>query len=1076
MLQGHGREGRSSGRMSDDKKPNPSPEPSTTQDLQRLLDNAPEVITRYNRALQYVYINPAVERFTGHTPDYYLGKSDVELDTPAARTTLLRDDVNTVFETGHECVVEVEVNGPHGRTWHKARLVPERGPDGEIETVLALFQDISQLKNAEAALRESESRFRTLVETAPEAIVVVDADSGQFVDGNRFASELYGLELDELLTVGPAELSPLRQPDGRRSDQAAQAYLQAALHGHTPVFEWLHVHADGHEIPCEVRLVRLPSANGSLVRATIYDIQSRKDAELARQEQEARYRELFDRVPVGLYRTAPSGEIIDVNDALVQLLGYPDKEALLRRTAMDMQTHEVNREHWKRRLEEHGVYYGYETQLLRADGSRIWVRENTRVVYGRDGGIRYYEGSMEDITGARCAHVLLKESELRYRSLFEGVPVGIYRSSPSGEILQANQKLVSMLGYPDRETLLASNATGLYPDPADRDESVAILTQEGTIRDNEFQIRRLDGQLIWVRENAHTILDENGDVRYFEGTMEDISIQKAAQEEVDRLAAFPTENPNPVLASNMHGELTYVNPSARLLVRRLGLTRIEELLPEDHNKLIQMACASDRAVHSGNISASGRTFRWSYYPQVKFNTVHLYALDITDQKNAEDRLRYEAFHDSLTGLANRALFMDHLKQAVLKLQRRVEYRFGVLFLDLDRFKVINDSLGHMVGDQLLVQVGKRIRACVRQVDTVARLGGDEFAILIEDIESIDDGVLVARRVQTALKDAFHLDDQPVFTGTSIGIAISHPGYVDGEEIVRDADIAMYRAKSNGTPYEVFQAEMREATVQQMTLETELRQALVRDEFVLHYQPVFEFPGRSLVGLEALLRWQHPRRGLLMPSTFMDAAETAGIMPSIGAWTLREACRQMGNWHEQVRDLGRLFVSVNLSDSQIRDPSLLEKVESCLDSCPLPAESLTLEIPEGILLRDAEAIGPVLQKLKRLGISLYIDDFGTGYSSLNLLHEFRIDAVKIDQSIVQGLTPDQESEAMVGAILDMARNLTIDVIAEGVETETQHACLAQLKSRRAQGYLYSSPLNSASTLSLLKDEKANRSPL
>lgn len=780
---------------------------STDHDLQALLDNAPEVITRFDRARRHVYINPAVERYTGHPPDYYLGKSDLELDTPASRAESLQQAVRMVFETGRERTVEVEVDGPAGRTWHKARLVPEHGHDGTIETVLAIFQEITQLKATEAALRESENRFRTLVETAPEAIVVVDVDSGLFVDGNEFACDLYGLKRDELLSVGPVHLSPERQPDGRTSERAARAYLQAALEGQTPVFEWMHVHSNGKEFPCEVRLVQLPSAQDKLVRATIYDIQVRKDAEREREEQETRYQQLFDRIPVGLYRTTPDGKILDVNEALVRLLGYQEKASLLQRTAVEMQAHEIDREHWKQKLEEEGVYYGYETQLIRTDGSRIWVRENTRVVRGSEGEIRYYEGSMEDITEAKRALELLKESELRYRSLFEGVPVGIYRSTPSGEILQANQKLVTMLGFPDKDTLVAYNAVQLYPDPAEREASVAALRRDGMIQDNEFQIRRYNGQLIWIRENAHTVLDEHGDIRFFEGTMEDISIQKATQEEAIRLAAFPTENPNPVLSSDLNGDLTYINPSANLLAQKLGLSGIEELLPPDHEELIHRSCRSNRAVHSGPLSANGRTFRWSYYPQIEFDSVHLYALDVTEQKIAEDRLRFEAFHDSLTGLANRALFMDHLRQSVLKLQRRLDYRFGVLFMDLDRFKIVNDSLGHLLGDQLLVQVGERIRACVRQIDTVARLGGDEFAILLEDLDSLDDATLVARRIRSELNRPFHLDEQTVLADASVGIALSHPGYESGEELLRDADIAMYRAKARGTPFEVFSAEL-----------------------------------------------------------------------------------------------------------------------------------------------------------------------------------------------------------------------------------------------------------------------------
>lgn len=1027
------------------------------EEMRALLENSPEIITRYGPGFRHQYINPAVKQYTGYPPEYFLGKTDRELRTLGDRAEEWERTLAEVFETGEKQLIEFTLEGPAGITWHEGRLVPEHDNEGQIQSVLAIFHDITQLRQAEEAIRESEKRFRTLVETAPEAIVVLDAESGKFIDANRHASELYQLSREELLEFGPVELSPRSQPDGTDSAQMAQKKIERALDGESLVFEWNHLLPDGSEIPCEVRLVRLPARDRELLRATIADISPRKRAEAREKEQATRYQQLFERLPVGLYRTTPDGRILDVNEAMVRLLGYPDKETLMRESAIEVQVHSEGREDWTRLLEQEEVLHSHESELIRYDGSKIIVRENARIIRDEKGNVKYYEGSMEDVTETRHALTLLEQSEARYRDLFEGVPVGVYQSSPEGEFLDANETLVEMLGYSSKEVMLAANATDLYLDASSREQWKTELEYRGELRDYEVRLRRADGSVIWVREHARAARDDAGKLLFYEGTLEDITEQKQASEQIRRLAAFPSENPDPILASNRDGAITYANPAATLILRRLDLEAVSDLLPPDHLDLVQESMRREAKLTSTEVHRGDRVLRWTYYPQPHDGTIHLYAQDITDQKRAEEKLRYEAFHDPLTGLANRSLFMNRLDHALQRCMRHPEQQFALVFMDLNRFKIVNDSLGHMHGDMLLMAVAERLKACVRMVDSVARLGGDEFGILLEGVKEANDAIRVAERIKARLSQPFTLGDQTVYSNASIGIAFSNPGYTSSEELLRDADIAMYRAKNSHQSHEIFDTSMHQEALELMELETELRTAIERGEFSLVYQPVFSLVPLEIAGFEALIRWDHPRRGLLPPSEFLPLAEETGLILPIGDWVLQEACLQAREWQDSAPRALRPSMSVNMSASQFQDPELPHKVHRVLESTGLPAASLILEITESTLIRDIQSMGKTLGNLKALGVQIHIDDFGTGYSSLSILHEFPVDALKIDRGFVERLSDRDESDEVVRAMIELAHNLAIKVVAEGVETETQLLALTDLSSHYAQGFLLSPPL-------------------
>lgn len=437
--------------------------------------------------------------------------------------------------------------------------------------------------------------------------------------------------------------------------------------------------------------------------------------------------------------------------------------------------------------------------------------------------------------------------------------------------------------------------------------------------------------------------------------------------------------------------------------------------------------------------------------------------------------------DPLTGLPNRLLFLDRLDRLMKHSKRHSERLFAVLFLDLDAFKMINDSLGHLIGDQLLLGVSKRLEKCLRSSDTVARLGqetftlarmgGDEFTVLLDDLKDPADANRAAERIMEGLSAPFDLEGKEVFTSASIGIALCNSTYKDPEEIMRDADTAMYRAKSLGKArFEVFNADMRASVMARLELETDLRRALDRGEFCNYYQPIVSLSSGELTGFESLLRWQHPTRGLLGPKEFISVAEDTGLIRELGWWSLREACCRIAEWRKM--DPGRdLIVSVNLSIKQFVQPNLVENIGNLLNELALAPDALKLEITESTVMDDPATAVEMLRQMKALGIRLAIDDFGTGYSSLSYLHRFPLDTLKIDRSFISGVNGGINGMEIAKTIMPLAKNLSLDVVAEGVETAEQAQELKRLDCKYAQGYFFSKPLTREDAEALLTQNVA-----
>jgi diguanylate cyclase (GGDEF)-like protein len=457
----------------------------------------------------------------------------------------------------------------------------------------------------------------------------------------------------------------------------------------------------------------------------------------------------------------------------------------------------------------------------------------------------------------------------------------------------------------------------------------------------------------------------------------------------------------------------------------------------------------------------------------------------------QDKLIQEARQDPLTRLPNRTFFLDQLARCVTRAKRRPDYKFAILFVDIDGFKIVNDSLGHFAGDHLIVQIAERLVSSVRRddlvscsadvtgrvkqsgEDTLARMGGDEFTILLDDIRDASDGIRVAERIQQKLASPFLIGGQEVSITASIGIAISATGYSTAEDILRDADTAMYRAKALGkSRYEICDPAMHARAVSRLKLETDLRRAMDRDEFRVHYQPIVSLRDWRITGFEALLRWQRPGFGLVLPEEFVEVAEETGQIPFIGLWVLREACRQMRAWNLQFPSDPAFTIAVNISGKQFAQPDLVSQVRHILHEACLDPQSLRLELTESVTMRDVERAARILGELRTLGVGLSMDDFGTGYSSLSHLRRFPLDTLKIDRSFVSEVENSSDSRAIVQMIISLGRSLGMEIVAEGVEAAKQAGLLESLGCEYAQGYFFSMPIDQEGMAEVLLESRGS----
>jgi diguanylate cyclase (GGDEF)-like protein/PAS domain S-box-containing protein len=714
---------------------------------------------------------------------------------------------------------------------------------------------------------------------------------------------------------------------------------------------------------------------------------------------------------------------------------------------------------------------------------------------------------MEDALGA---------SEEKFSKAFRSSPDSITISTlADGRYVEVNDSFHHITGYCREEVIgRTSLELNIWANPEDRTRFKQMLQQQGTVRNLEFGFRIKSGEVRVGLVSAEIIdfgselcilavIRDITDHKQVEEVLLRAKVAEAAKqalekeitqrqraEEALRLSeekfskAFRSSPDSITISALKDGCIVEVNDGFLRLTgyhreEVIGHTSIEQNIwanPEDRTRM-QQILQQQGAIHnleSNFRTKSGKVRVGLLSAEIIDFGGELCLLavirDITDRKRAEEQLLRNAFYDALTSLPNRALFINRLGHEIELAKQREDYLFAVLVLDLDRFKLVNDSLGHIAGDQLLIAIARRLELCLRCGDTVARFGGDEFTILLRNIKDISDATHVADRIHAELALPFNVNGYEVFSTASVGIALSATGYDQPEDLLRDADTAMYHAKALGKArYEVFDTAMHANTKALLQLETDLRRAVERQELRIYYQPIVSLQSNRISGFEALVRWQHPQRGLVFPEEFIAVAEETGLIIPIGRWVLHEACRQMHKWHARFSKTLPLKISVNLSSKQFAQPDLVEQIEETLKETGLDAQSLKLEITETVIMENAESTTAMLLQLKALGVQLQIDDFGTGYSSLSYLHRFPVDSLKIDRSFVSRIGFDTENSEIVQTIVMLAHNLSMDVVAEGVETADQLAQLRALKCKYGQGYFFSKPLDTKAVEALIADE-------
>lgn len=665
----------------------------------------------------------------------------------------------------------------------------------------------------------------------------------------------------------------------------------------------------------------------------------------------------------------------------------------------------------------------------------------------------------------------------------------------------------------------------IHPDDKSSfDSSVAASSASLLPCDRQYRIVLNSGEVKWVQDSARFSKNENGDI-IVDGVALDISDRKQAESALrqseQRFRSLIENATDITIILDAEGIFRYISPSVKRILgyaphQTIGRSALGTVHPDDCAAIAQTL---HKTIENPKRSQSPVEYRvrhrngsWCYVEAVATNLLHDPAVkgivinchDITQRKLAEEQLLHDAFHDALTGLPNRSLFTDRLEHALRLAKRRKDYLFAVLFLDLDRFKVVNDSLGHAIGDQLLVAIAQRLTACLRAGDTVARLGGDEFVLLLEDIGGVNEATNIVNRLQKTITSPILLDGHEVFITASIGIALSSGEYEEPTSLLRDADTAMYRAKELGRArHEVFNSSMHAHALKLLQLENDLRRAIesIKDpareedspqsapsalpplspapQFIIHYQPIVSIANNTIIGFEALVRWQHPERGLVSPNEFIPIAEETGLIVPLGRWVLRTACQQIRQWQQLFQNKPPLSVSVNLSVKQFSQPDLIEYIDRVLEESHLDGNSLKLEITESVLIENSESVTAMLVQLRTRNIHLCIDDFGTGYSSLSYLHRFPTNTLKIDRSFVSRMGGDFDlgkggidPTEIVRSIVTLSHNLGMDVVAEGVEEASQLSILKGLKCEFAQGYFFSKPVDSQTAAVLIQQQAEN----
>ncbi len=973
-------------------------------------------------------------------------------------------------DSGHVSFEREFVRRDGHRIWASiyARMLLDAS--GEARFAVLQVLDLTEQRRAQDALAVSESRFRGIIENTGEITLVIAAD-GSISYANPKAYEVLGATATAL--IGAKPLPFIHTVDRNEFGRAlARTYARPR-----ETFRLSDIRLQDVDVYLDVQLTGLggtPGIAGTVVtgRITTDQVKAEKQLRLS----EAKFATIFHSSPdaILILRNSDS-TIVDFNTGFTRLLGFTREDAIgLPEHSLNIWGNALDRERMREELEAHYECLDYETELVAKNGEILPTEISTRFVE--------LDGELcvlcigRDITKRRLAESALQESEEKFARIFSGSPDGIVIVSLSdGRILDINDAFLTSAGYTYDE--IVGHRVGelpIFDDIGELKTATRLVMEQGSYQNLEFNFRTKSGNQIPALVSA-TVIELEG-VKSLVCIAKDTRVQREIEGKLrtseQRFRGAFENAPIGMLLTDTDGYIFQANHFAAHALAytddELVGSHISRLVPAGERQNLKECL--DRLLHrSGNVNCAERRLVCQNSLEIwtNFHVVlqraddgsPLYFImqlaDITEMKQGREQMERMAFYDTLTDLANRRLFGDRLEQAISHAVRSEKYA-ALLYLDLDQFKRVNDTLGHEAGDELLREVAKRLTHCVRAEDTVARPGGDEFTILLYDISSPADAGTVAEKILERLRAPITISGHHLVVTTSIGITIIPSDSVEPNILTKNADLAMYRAKERGrNNYQYYAEEMNIKAQSKLRIENELRESLTSNRFELFYQPKIRLADQRITGVEALIRWHHPQRGLLSPDQFISIAEETGVIVGIGAWVIEQACHAARDL--SARSNAPIQMAVNISPRQFRDPNLVRTVRRCIRETGIDPSQLEVEITESMLMDDAEGAAFTVERLHELGIRLAIDDFGTGYSSLNYLKRFPIDTIKIDRSFVMEIPGNADDVAITAAVISMAHRLKLVVVAEGVETAEQLAFLTEHECEYGQGYYFARPM-------------------
>lgn len=1055
--------------------------------FRELFENANDPIYTIDLQGNFTSLNKAGEIFIGYTGAEFCRLNIAEVVAPEY-LELARQMVKLKLSDKIPVIYEIELV-----TKNKQRVTAELSTgaifrNGEPVAMQGIVHNVTARKKVELELQKNLSLLTSTFEATADAILVVDRNNKIVTYNQRFI-DVWQFPDDIIITKDNSKfidfaLNQMINPEGF-VEKNAEIALCPEIHSYDNVElkDGRVYERYSHPQILDGKVIgRVVSFRDITERKRVENTLRQSQANLAAAQRITHFGswevELTDLRRLNNNKTSWSDEVyrifgyepgqfeVSINDFFGSV--HPTERSTVRRAFLEAVSYRQN--------------LNIEYRIVLPHGSVRIHHGQAEVLYEEKSGKPLkFIGTVQDVTERRQAEDKIRESKEWLQAVFDASRDGIVIED-DGKIVYTNKFFAQFFGHETPEELFGQSILQLLPpDEAKRllEYGERRLLGEQVSSLYQFTGKRKDGTLVEVEGAVSTVVISGK--KYVMTAVRDISERKRAEEALrESEHKFRT-----LIESTSEGLLQVDNEDCVLFVNSrlcemvgysadelMGACWIKTLLDDGGEELVKQAnerrqraisdryeiCLKAKTGESVWVTVSGAPILDS--ENVIIGSLGVFS-DITTRKRAEEQLLHDAFHDNLTGLANRALFMDHLRMTIERGKSLHSNPYAVLFLDFDRFKVINDSLGHAEGDLLLNHIARRLESATRTGDLVGRLGGDEFVVLLSEMLVEDDAVQVAERIQESLENPFDLSGSEVYISASIGIALSAAGHLRAEDMLRDADIAMYRAKANGRArYQVFDQEMHQQATSHLQLETEMRQALERGDFALYYQPIMNLETNRLAGFEALVRWIHPERGVISPIEFIPAAEENNLILPLGRWILQESCRQLREWQKKNPAAEDLKVSVNLSGKQFLQSDLAEQIVLSLVAADLAPRCLKLEITESYLMENSEKVTEIMERLREIGVEISLDDFGTGYSSLSYLHRLPVDYLKIDRSFVSRITDSRENSEIVYTIIKLAQNLKMKVIAEGIETIEQLEHLKSLKCEYGQGFYFSKPVEAS----------------